>query len=736
MTGKIEWLRNCARKILHAPAVRHFALLALTLAGLAPLATCGGGTHTPVTTVTTVSIAPTAVSVGLNQFVNFRATVTFANSSTPTNAPITWEVNTIAGGNATVGTIVPLSTDPQTGVYTAPSVVPTNGTVSITAVVPEDPSNSSDTRTVTSNTATVTIGSGAGLAVAPQGASVPAGVSFPFSAMLNSLPDPNATWAVSSVNGGDFGTIDQHTGVYKAPVFPPPGAVVTITATDPATMAMASTTATIIYSDASFKGPFTFSYTGNDGSGFLAVTGSFVADGAGGIISGVEDIQSFLTGISTQVQIRGNLSNYLVGPDGRTTVTLNSGLPSASTLRFALTNNSHGLLVRFDLNATGGGTIDQQDLNALTNSNLVISGPYVFGLLGTDVAFKPLGMAGKFTANAGVIPATDSILDVNDNGAVTSPSDRTLAGTYSFDPLFPGTGRGTLTLTSSAITQRKFAFYIVDSTHLHLVEIDGNSFLAGDVFSGLAGNAFTDSSLAAANHAFTAGGMSSAGVYASGGIFISDGNGNTTAGGAFDSNNAGTVTTDTTINACTYTVDSTTGRIDLRLNIGAGMCPAGPNPGTLEFAVYPTAQGSAVMLELDSTAVSSGLAFQQQAMPSLAAGGFALNLVGQGLLHNAPASIQQMVEGELTLSGTTVSDGTLDINNFGAVFPNNPVGTSGTTVSSFTAAAANGRGTALLAGSNPQVKYNLAYYLIDNNTALFFDSDKTVIAIGTIARQF
>jgi len=718
--------------------MKHFALSAILLAGLTMLTTCGGGAQA-TGLVTAVAITPTMTSVGLNQFTNFSAQITFSNGTVNPIASLTWEVNGIPGGSNTppnaVGTIVPTTTDIQVAVYTAPPTTPTNGTVSITAVAPQNPSDSSDTTTITSNTATVTIGSGAGLAIVPASATIPAGSNFPFSATLNSVPDPNATWSVSSANGGDFGTIDPHTGVYSAPSFPPPGALVTITVMDTVANATpASISVTIIYSDASFKGPFAFSYTGNDSGGFLAVIGSLVADGNGGITSGVEDIQSFLTGISQQVQIRGN---YVVGADGRTNVTLNTGLPTASTLQFALTTSAHGRLIRFDKSAAGGGTIDQQNVSDLTNSPLVITGPYVFTVLGLDSSLKPLGIGGIFTAaptaNSGIIPQVNTVLDYNDNGTVTR-ADTSLSGSYSFDPMFPGTGRGTLTLTSNTTGQRQFSFYLVDNTHLYILETDRNSFIAGNIFSGLAGPGFSNLNLAAANYSFTTGGMSPTGIYAAGGIFLSDGNGNTPSGGSFDSNNNGTVTTNTTINACTYSINPITGRIDLLLNIGS--CSVGPT--TLEYAAYLTANNSALMLELDASAVATGMAFGQQVSPTLETGGFALNIVGQGLLNAAPASIQQVIEGEVVLTSTTVTKGTLDINNFGATFPNDPVNATGaaTNPSSIVTPATNGRGTAILGASDPGVTYNLVYYLIDDNTALFFDQDKTVIAIGEIARQY
>ncbi|MFZ0978854.1 MAG: hypothetical protein WAN23_05560, partial [Candidatus Acidiferrales bacterium] len=58
------------------------------------------------------------------------------------------------------------------------------------------------------------------------------------------------------------------------------------------------------------------------------------------------------------------------------------------------------------------------------------------------------------------------------------------------------------------------------------------------------------------------------------------------------------------------------------------------------------------------------------------------------------------------------------------------------TSSSITAPATNGRGTAVLEGENPDITYNVVYYLIDDNTALLFDSDTARVAIGSIERQF
>jgi hypothetical protein len=326
-------------------------------------------------------------------------------------------------------------------------------------------------------------------------------------------------------------------------------------------------------------------------------------------------------------------------------------------------------------------------------------------------------------------------VDLNDNGVVKQ-ADPLVSGSYSLDSTESDTGRGTITLTSSMTGQHQYAFYIVDATHLYLVEVDNNDYLAGNMYSGSA----TPGNLAAANYVFTAGGNSASGSYASGGVFASAGNSNgsggTISGGAFDSNNAGTVTPDTTLGTCAFTAAST-GRIVLGLNVTGGTCPGS---GNIQFALYQTAQAAsttvepaAVMLELDSTAVASGSAYLQSSTTEFTAGSFALNLAGQGIFHNEPSLVQQDVEGQATLSGSAVSGGNLDINDFNAGIQTDPISTTDSSVS---APTSNGRGMAVLVATNPDVSYNLVYYVIDDNTALLFDSDTNRVVIGIIARQF
>ena len=702
-----------------------YVLLAIVVAGSLTLAACGGSS---TATITSVSITPTSASVPLNTSSDFTATVNLNNGTTSTTTTVTWQVNGTNGGSSTVGTIVSSASDNEVGVYTAPAIVPTtnNGQVNITAIATQTTTGSTTTTTITSNTAVVTVSPGLGLAVVPTSATVPAGGTFQFSATLNSVADTNVAWTVSSADGGIIGSIDPTTGLYTAPNSPPPGGVVTITATDPTVTTPVTATAKIVYSDISLKGPYAFSYTGNDQTGFFSVVGSFVADGSGHILSGIQDVTGFGIGLSSSsIPIAGG--TYQVGADGRGSAIVNT-TGGNQTWRFALTTDQHAAMIRFDKNFTGSGTIEQQNLGDLSVSPSLLSGPYVFRLFGADLNFHPMGIAGKFAADGGgSIPESNTILDLNDDGSI-SPSDRTLQGSYAFDANNPGTGRGTLTISSNTTKQLGFAFYIIDSTRLRLVENDGNAYLAGELLSAPTGSSFSAASLASGNFAFTTGGMSSAGAYAAGGVFTSDGGGNI-SGGVLDTNNAGTTALNASLSSCPYTVDATTGRIDLRI------CPSGTATAS-EFAAYQaqTSLGTAVvMLETDPNAISSGAAYPQTTTQAPSTGSYALSLAGQGVFYNAPSSYQQCLIGQFPISSVSIASGNLDINNYNATFPSDPLSSTG---GSFGSPGSAGRGTFVLSATDPAVTYNLIYYIVDTGTALLFDQDKTFILTGKTSQQF
>jgi hypothetical protein len=154
-----------------------------------------------------------------------------------------------------------------------------------------------------------------------------------------------------------------------------------------------------------------------------------------------------------------------------------------------------------------------------------------------------------------------------------------------------------------------------------------------------------------------------------------------------------------------------------------------------------------VLLEFDPTAVATGIAFQQQSGGTTPTGNFAVSLAGRGIFHNALASYQEDVTGQVVFNASAATGGNLDINNFNQVFASDliNIGTVSTTTngvitttpaSPITAPASNGRGTLVLTGTNPIVTYDLVYYLISTNNALLFDMDKGFVLTGVLSSQF
>ncbi len=95
---------------------------------------CGGSNAEQPTIASSevaVSVDPPAVSLSVSQTQQFTATVTSTS-----NKNVTWDVNGVAGGTATVGTIS------SSGLYTAPAQVPSPAQVSVNATSMADPTKS------------------------------------------------------------------------------------------------------------------------------------------------------------------------------------------------------------------------------------------------------------------------------------------------------------------------------------------------------------------------------------------------------------------------------------------------------------------------------------------------------------------------------------------------------------------------------------------------------------------
>jgi trimeric autotransporter adhesin len=152
-----------------------------------------------------VTVAPATATVVINAIQQFTATVT-GNSNTGVN----WFVNGVAGGNSTVGTIS------TSGLFTAPAVVPSPATVTISAVSQVDNTTTGSAQaTIANPSSTVTVA----VSSNPSGVTqVYTGTVQPFTATVTGSTNTAVTWYVEGQQGGSttFGTIDT-SGNYTAP---------------------------------------------------------------------------------------------------------------------------------------------------------------------------------------------------------------------------------------------------------------------------------------------------------------------------------------------------------------------------------------------------------------------------------------------------------------------------------------------------------------------------------------
>jgi len=688
------------------------AVLAANIIGVLLLSACssgngGGGSKPPV--VGGITVYPGSANISENSTAQFTA-YTGATVVSPT-----WNV---LSGTGTIS---------SSGLFTAPG------------------SEESDTiQAVSGSNAsppiTINVVATQPVAVSPGAVAVPAGATQQFTSATSCA---STTWSVVPVGTSNVGTITNGAascGLYTAPLSPSRTGSATIIATSGGNNG--SATATILFSNASLNSfanatnpePYAVAYSGRDKSGFFSVVGSFIADGNGNITGGTEDVigGSFSGPMNTPIQA----STYTVGPDGRTTANITTGLGSGVVWQFVLASNQHALMIEFDKNASGSGTIDLQDAGQFSAAFAL--GNYSFGLSGIDTKHHPTGVAGRVFANGNqTFPLGSGILDLNDSGASTMPTnitDMQLQGGFTTPD--PATGRGTFTLncpsfdtvlgaTTGITGTLNFVYYVIDATHLKVVEADSTATLNGDFYS-----APPISANMAGTQVFVVAGVDGSGnSFGMGGAFVSSGT------GVLDLNDNGTLTSPptngTNITSAAPSLDTTTGRINLAMSISAST--------SFQFAAYlfnytapdGFASTGAVLLEIDSKmAVGTGVAFTQTGA-SGPQGNFAMNLAGVVL---GGGNGGQDIDGQLTTGNSGALTGTVDINdaaNSGNLVSGEPL----TSASTIATVGINGRGNPLTIANKFETN-TLSYFVIDENTALLLEMDGNRVLTGTLTSQF
>ncbi|HLV87015.1 MAG TPA: hypothetical protein VKV39_08575 [Candidatus Sulfotelmatobacter sp.] len=473
------------------------------------------------------------------------------------------------------------------------------------------------------------------------------------------------------------------------------------------------------FSNSNLSGTYVFSFSGTDTVNqiFFTAAGTFTADGNGGISAGTIDIND--AGY-TQATI-GNNSGYAITADGRGRGTLVTNNVGTIGIDFVLNSNSHGMIMRFDQNGTGSGTLDLQD-STVAQSNLT---NYAFAMSGVDSSGNPLVTEGMFSLGGTSTIGAGGIEDFNDSGVSNALTGLALTGTVSVGANGPGTA--TLTAATSPFGTLTFDVWTIDATHLKLIEIDGVELLSGDAYT-------QQTTLSSGPLVYTMTGLDTSGALFAAGGYVNYSGPSTLTAGLEDINDSGTVNQSPSVTG-SLTATANTGRYAITLSgLFNGV---GTTNGSYSFTGYPFTAGGAtgvLLMETDGQGVTSGTAMVQTAQTFTSGQGVAFNLTGA----NAGGEVDDIAEFTANSDGT-LSNGIIDENdeNTGAgevVAFKQGLGTGGTYTYD---SPATGRGVLIYPSTN--TTYNgslgLAYYVVNSSTALFIEGDSGQVGVGTFALQ-
>ena len=490
------------------------------------------------------------------------------------------------------------------------------------------------------------------------------------------------------------------------------------------------------FSDSNLSGAYVFSFAGTDYSdsgstgttSFFAVTGELTANGSGGL-SGTIDVVDPELGVALNTSyVQTGLSatgHYSITSDGRGSGSLSftiNGTKVTFGIDFVMTSSSHGLITRFDGNGTGSGTIDAQASGVAQSS---LQGSYAFGLSGVDSSVSNLlGTVGSFTLDSGG-NITSGLQDFNDAGNSTNLQALALTGSVDI-----GTAPGTAVLSTgvAGFPSLTFDVWVIDATHLKLIETDGVAYVAGDAYVST-GQSFPSGTLV-----YTMSGEdTSPGPVAMGGLLTSNGTSQIT-GGLEDVNDSGTVVQAPSINGG---ISTSAGRTVLSLNgiYNGDIVNNTLVTSTYSFAAYPFTYGGGgvgvVLLEIDNAGVTSGTAYLQSSTSVAASQGYGLNLSGV----NTNGEVDMIAEFTSTSANLT---GLYDVNNGGALLSDKYFGSSNNPGTYSSPSGGRGTGSVPLqtSGNNWVInQFNFTYYTVDSSTVAFIETDSTQLGTGTFQLQ-
>jgi len=444
--------------------------LTLLFSILGLLCSCGG---TPTPPAISVSLAPaTQTTIDQGQTLKFTATV--ANDSS--RKGVTWSVSGTGCTRSACGTFT--NTAATTATYNAPSPVASNLTVSVMATSVADATKSASSTVVVTPppsiattslsdgtvgiaySATLAATGGAGTLIwsLATGSSLPAGLSLSNSGAISgtpTLPGPSTfTVEVTDSSGAQEGVLSAQQEL-------------SFTIQIPATCGCGN--------ESVLNGQYAFKLSGFNGTGYLAVVGSFTGDGTGKIITGEVDSNGAL-GVQ-HANVDTTASWYSLGADNRGCATIATSFGTFTTHLAAGSLSSgvatKGRLIEWENPSSAAyiaaGQIRLQDPNSFASG---LSGNYVFRTAGVDVNVPPAR-----TVSVGVLTAADgsfsngeqdmNVLGGGGGGNIYHITDMT--GTYT---TAGPNGRFTGTLVMPSFGTFHLAFYLVSGSEVFAITTD------------------------------------------------------------------------------------------------------------------------------------------------------------------------------------------------------------------------------------------------------------------------
>lgn len=428
-----------------------------------------------------VEISPRDQTVGTGGTLQFTATVLHTNDTA-----VAWQVNGVAGGNATVGTIS------AAGLFTAPATVPDPALETIKAVSHADPTKSD-------STFVTIVGSNNSKLQGPY-------------AFVLSGPDPNGEMVGSAGsiladgNGKLTGLLDlnstaapnpttvQFTGTYN--VGPDNRGTMSLIMSSTVTFSFrlnaSGTSAKLIQFDKSgiravgvmeqqtagdfalskFKGYYAFSAHGSTASGERTVAiGKFSADGAGNLTAASFDAKEAYEDLVTVSNVTGSatLSNTTYG---RGTFTLVQSTSNLMHFAYYMVNANESLFVSTDPMTLDVplfvGRIVLQTGAPFSNASLSGNGVLSLAGIATASGTASFEATGLWTATSSTHTLA-GVLDLNVGGVVGTNQPYTAS--YSID----ASGRGTMTSSMLA----PMVFYMIAPNKAFVMQSSGDEELLG-----------------------------------------------------------------------------------------------------------------------------------------------------------------------------------------------------------------------------------------------------------------